>query len=284
MTSVLIPAVERCRLSTVRVGREDAGINALEIVHAARHFAPHFFESYAFGLVESGVCRITTRHGSWVAGPGSLTMFAPGELHQADVLSAEPYGYRMVYLPADLVRQLAGVGGSSLSCAPPLQLPVVQDPAIARSFGRAHRDVMHNPGSPLAEDRLVACIRSLVRLPQPAAVGASSGDARLADAARACLAGSVGRPLYLEEVAGACGVTTFRLIRVFQRVTGVTPYAYLILLRVNAARRLLDAGATVSDAAYSCCFSDQSHLTRTFKRTLGLPPGQYLRSMRQHAA
>jgi AraC family transcriptional regulator len=43
---------------------------------------------------------------------------------------------------------------------------------------------------------------------------------------------------------------------------------------------LLDAGVSVSDAAYACCFSDQSHLTRVFKRTLGMPPGQYLRASR----
>jgi AraC-like DNA-binding protein len=107
----------------------------------------------------------------------------------------------------------------------------------------------------------------------------SGRDLTLAQAAHGILTAHIGRRVSLDRVAESCGVTTFHLIRVFRRVTGFSPYAYLMVLRVNEARRLLDAGASISDAVHSCGFSDQSHLTRVFKRTLGLPPGQYVRAI-----
>jgi len=47
---------------------------------------------------------------------------------------------------------------------------------------------------------------------------------------------------------------------------------------------MLCGGSSVADVAYSCGFADQSHLTRTFKKTVGVPPGRYLRSIRERAA
>ena len=79
-------------------------------------------------------------------------------------------------------------------------------------------------------------------------------------------------------------MSPYHLIRVFRRAVGVTPYAYLVQLRVNRAQAMLCQGLSVSDGAYSCGFSDQAHLTRTFKKSVGVPPGRYVRSVRERAA
>jgi AraC-like DNA-binding protein len=63
------------------------------------------------------------------------------------------------------------------------------------------------------------------------------------------------------------------MIRAFGRVMGVPPYAYFTVLRLNRARHLLHGDASVSVVAQECGFSDQSHLTRAFKRAMGMPPG-----------
>ena len=73
-------------------------------------------------------------------------------------------------------------------------------------------------------------------------------------------------------------MSPFQLIRKFRRAVGVTPFAYLAQYRVNRAQALLAAGNSLSDVAYSCGFSDQSHMTRAFKQAVGVTPGQYLRA------
>jgi AraC-like DNA-binding protein len=53
---------------------------------------------------------------------------------------------------------------------------------------------------------------------------------------------------------------------------------YLNQLRVRQARRLLDRGVPPAQAAAEAGFADQAHLTRHFKRTMGVPPGAYQRA------
>ncbi|MEP7348010.1 MAG: helix-turn-helix domain-containing protein, partial [Gemmatimonadaceae bacterium] len=82
------------------------------------------------------------------------------------------------------------------------------------------------------------------------------------------------------ELPGVCGVSAFHLIRCFRESVGLPPHAYLKALRVSRAQCMLRGGSTISDAAYSCGFSDQSHLTRSFKNVTGLSPGTYARMVR----
>jgi AraC-like DNA-binding protein len=63
----------------------------------------------------------------------------------------------------------------------------------------------------------------------------------------------------------------------------VPPYRYLELVRVERARRLLQRGVRISEIAFTTGFSDQSHLTRQFKRVLGVTPGSYAQSYRMRA-
>ena len=59
------------------------------------------------------------------------------------------------------------------------------------------------------------------------------------------------------------------------RRVGLPPHAYQIQLRVARARELVAAGVPLAEVATMTGFADQSHLTRLFKRVVGIPPGQY---------
>lgn len=71
------------------------------------------------------------------------------------------------------------------------------------------------------------------------------------------------------------GLSRFQLLRAVARATGLTPHAYLMQRRVQMARRLIDGGMGLAEAAVASGFADQSHMTRVFTRTFGLPPGAY---------
>ena len=80
----------------------------------------------------------------------------------------------------------------------------------------------------------------------------------------------------LEDLARAAYCSPFHLSRLFKQATGMTPWQYLIQLRVNHARHLVTAGAgerSLADVARAAGFADQSHLTRHMKRLLGVTPG-----------
>ena len=93
--------------------------------------------------------------------------------------------------------------------------------------------------------------------------------------AREILHASLVGPPSLERLAEAVGTRPFPLLRAFRDALGLPPHAYLNQVRVPAARSLLDEGLPPAEVAARTGFADQAHLTRHFKRTLGVPPGAY---------
>ena len=122
--------------------------------------------------------------------------------------------------------------------------------------------------------RAVIARRSTSRSPAPRL---GERDARALRLAGEYLAETLDRNVGLDELAAAAGVGKFRLIRLMRARTGLTPHALQLALRLQAARRRLEHGASIAETAIATGFSDQSHLHRQFVRSLGLTPGAYRR-------
>ena len=61
--------------------------------------------------------------------------------------------------------------------------------------------------------------------------------------------------------------------RLFSHTVGLTPGGWSRSVRLSRARSPIHAGASPADVANETGFSDQSHLTREFKRVYGVTPG-----------
>lgn len=77
------------------------------------------------------------------------------------------------------------------------------------------------------------------------------------------------------DLAQAAGVSGTQVIRSFSAATGMPPHAYLVSLRVERAKAALRAGTSPAGTALEVGFSDQSQLTRHFKRLTGVTPGRF---------
>lgn len=79
-------------------------------------------------------------------------------------------------------------------------------------------------------------------------------------------------PLTLEEVAGEACLSPSRFRHLFVEQTGMGLRPYLLWRRFLRVWELLMAGETLSSAAHGAGFADAAHLSRTSRRTFGLPP------------
>jgi transcriptional regulator of acetoin/glycerol metabolism len=80
----------------------------------------------------------------------------------------------------------------------------------------------------------------------------------------------------LGMLAGIAGLSVFHFAREFKQSTGVTPHQYLVQKRVRRAQNMLArTDLSLSDVALASGFSDQSHLTRHFRRMLGTTPREF---------
>jgi AraC-like DNA-binding protein len=70
------------------------------------------------------------------------------------------------------------------------------------------------------------------------------------------------------------------VLRSFRAATGVTPHQFQTQTRIRRAAALIRAGRAITDAALDVGFADQSHLTRHFTRSMGVPPGRFARAVK----
>lgn len=82
-----------------------------------------------------------------------------------------------------------------------------------------------------------------------------------------------GDPIQIEDLAREAGISASHFSRLFRQVIGDSPHQFLMRYRVErAAEMLADPARPMIDIALACGFSDQPHLTRTFKQIRGVTP------------
>ena len=87
----------------------------------------------------------------------------------------------------------------------------------------------------------------------------------------------------LEDLAGLTHLTVFSLIRKFQNEFNCSPHAFVVQQRIENAKRLLARqDMPLKVVAASSGFSDQSHMTRLFRKFFNTTPAEYRRSTAMH--
>lgn len=245
-----------------------AGVQAVA-ARSARTFARHTHEQFGIGVLRQGGQKSHSGRGQVEAGPGQVITVNPGEVHDGAPIGGER-AWQMLYLDPAVVAE--AVDGLPAGAGFEFEHPVLDAPALAADLLALYAQVTA-AAEPLACDALLLRIlaragRQGVRAPRPGAPAAIRHALSLIDDAPAAA-------LSLADLARACGLSRFQVLRAFHRATGMTPHAYQVQRRLLLARRLLRQGMALADTAAAAGFSDQSHMTRLFSRAYGLSPGRY---------
>jgi AraC-like DNA-binding protein len=106
----------------------------------------------------------------------------------------------------------------------------------------------------------------------------ASGVERLAaERVRECLRHDLSGRVDLSSVARQVGMSRFRALRVFKAWYGLPPHRYQLSVRLGLAQKSLRDGQDPAAVAVEYGFVDQSHLTKHFRRLLGVTPAKYAR-------
>ena len=84
---------------------------------------------------------------------------------------------------------------------------------------------------------------------------------------------NLAKRLTLAEIAGVAHLSPYHFSHLFKKSTGLSPYQYVLHRRVQRAKDLLvSTTLPLAEIALSSGFSSQSHLSRHFKRLVGISP------------
>ncbi len=83
----------------------------------------------------------------------------------------------------------------------------------------------------------------------------------------------------LQKLATVAGLSQCHFSEMFKQSLGVPPYRYVLLQRIERAKRYLrQSNRPINDVALSCGFADQSHLTKHFRKSVGMTPRAFRES------
>lgn len=209
----------------------------------------------------------------------SLSVIHPGEVHAArdPIDRSRPATFQMIYLePAAFAATAADLAGRAVGL-PSFADPIICDADLAARFGALHAAAAGGAPRLVLNDGLLGVLAPLLARHaaprvRPGAGGSSPAAVRVA---RDYLIDRHAEDVSLAHLAELTGLSPFHLVRVFRGEVGMPPHAFQVAVRVERARGLLLAGEAVASVAAATGFADQSHLTRHFKRLVGVPPGRY---------
>jgi AraC-like DNA-binding protein len=263
---------------------EIAGGDRLDLMHARlqSRFVRHAHAEFAIGVCLDGMERIDIEGTVHHAGPGTVVVIGPEQAHGGAPGDVPSFRYRVLYPSPAQMDALAGVAGTGW----PLRFarPVIDDPGLAAELAVAHRLLTTAEDRWEADSRLVGVLGRLVRRhadpsgridPVPRHPVARQVMDRLAD--------QLISPPSLAGLAAELGLSRYQLLRRFAEEVGMPPFGWLAQHRVSRARGLLERGLPPGEVAVAVGFADQAHLTRWFRRVLGVTPGAYRNSVQDSA-
>jgi len=245
-----------------------------EVLHA-RHFEHaypiHTHDVWTVLLVDQGAIRYDLDQRNHGAESSMVSILPPHVVHDGRPATADGYRKRVIYVES------AVIGEDLIGSA--VDRPALPDPGLRAAVSALDGALGCIDDSLEAETRLhVVAERIREALGAPPST-ASRGDPLAGDLAveafRAYLDEHLFEPVTIAAAAETVGVGPTHLARGFKATFGIAPHAYVITRRLEAARDRILAGQPLADVASEVGFFDQAHLTRRFKRFLGVTPGRF---------
>lgn len=251
----------------------------LELAYASylnQAFPRHLHEEYIIGVVVQGVEEINHRGTTYAAPAGSVILINPGEPHSNYSINAQGFTYRTFYPSAALLGQI-NHDITRQTHAPRFLMPVIQHGAVFELLLRLHVKLEQTNSTLEQESEFISVMARLFAECSSGGAPAAPavGGHRYIKIAREYLEANYTENVSLRQLASVSSISPFHLLRTFHDVVGLPPFEYQTQLRLSRAKKLLRDGWSIADVAAETGFADQSHLTRHFKRVVGVTPGKY---------
>jgi AraC-like DNA-binding protein len=250
----------------------------LELFHGSNmthDYPPHVHEEYSILLLLKGAETHISRGATYTALPGQLMLNNADEAHSSSSLAAE---YRIIRIGLKTLSQIgAEVFGPKFG-TPYFCRPVVNDPLSFQRLLNLHQRLEQN-ASPLEQESELLSTLGLFLARQnrhQSIVPRRGKEMRHIKVVRDYLKSHYAENVSLSQLTGLTSLSPFYLLRVFHHQIGFPPHEYQTQVRIARARKLIRNGLTLSQVALETGFFDQSHLSRNFRRVVGMTPGQYL--------
>lgn len=240
----------------------------------------HTHDTACFSLLTRGAIRIRMKGQEFTARRGDLYAIEADEPHAGWPVDDEGWQLRTLYVDTAHLQSL--ISESVQDVRLDLKSAIIQDTKLTSMLYGVHHCSQVSGEKLLREEIYLQFAKRLLQrhtrkaMPEPANTACEATAVR---AAKDFIDQSLADNVSLTDIAQAANLPNFRLYRSFEKSTGMTPHAYQRQARVRHAVAMIRARQSLSEVAAATGFADQAHLTRWFRRMMGVTPGAYQKAI-----
>jgi len=261
-------------------------LGGLELVHAnyeSQRFSRHVHEGFCIGVIETGAQRFYCSGENHFAAQDSIILVNADQVHDGHKATDYGWSYHAMYpMPerlAEISCELKNLYGGTHDRVPWFADSVVEDAVMSVKLRQLFTLLDHSDNQLERESFYLKTMIELIfrHGRQKNSLLDLGKEPSAVQRVRDYIDEYFEQNISIKALADLVQLSPFYLTRLFQKNVGLPPHAYQIQRRLFKAKRLIALGVKLSDVAADCGFSDQSHLSRHFKKACVVTPGAYQR-------
>lgn len=238
----------------------------------------HWHEEYQFCLVEAGNGDLTYRGRDFPTPPASLFIVHPGEVHSNRAFDSLGCSFRTIFLETELMTKILSEINGKAKGLPFFPSTMIFDKTTIEQFIKLHQSLEIASSTLERETHLQNFLARIITLYAETRFSLADykHEQKATRQAADYLIANYAENVSLEKLAKLVNLSPFHFNRIFSNQFGMPPHAFQVQIRISESKKFLREGMNISQTALQTGFADQSHLTRHFKKIIGITPGQYI--------
>ena len=254
-----------------------SGIEAVSGKNIVNDFRRHIHKKVIIGIVISGVRMITCGNESLRISENEMFILNSGQPHACRPEGPLGNSYKILSASIETLKAIASQISEKPEPAPRFKNILYGDKSLSEDFLKLF-DIFESPESMIQiESGLLSFLsRLLMRFAEfPPLMTAFEIHETAVERVLKYIAGNYKKNPSLSELAEIACQSPFHFQRVFTKKMGLTPHEYIRDFKISESRKMLLKTEDIAGIAHELGFTDQSHFTRVFRKTVGVPPGKF---------
>lgn len=254
---------------------EDLNIEAYRFQGISQKFPNHFHEYYVIGFIEDGARSLTCQNKTYKIETGDLLLFNPNDNHECEQIDNRSLDYRCINIQVDIMLK------TTLEITKKNYLPHFTENVLFHSdllplLRNLHYMIMQEEKEFEKEELFFFLMEQLITEHSNASYSDELFEHNT-EIETICdyMKNNYRKRIKLLDLINIIGISKYCLLRSFTKQKGISPYNYLMAIRISEAKKLLEKGTLPVEVALETGFVDQSHFSNFFKKLIGLTPKQY---------
>lgn len=245
----------------------------LRYSNSNKHYKKHFHDTFSLGINEQGVSIYTNNDKSYTLDKNMLSVVNPLAVHSCNSCTDVLNIYYMLYLDTSWCRDIQKSIDDSVVDFVNIPVDILEDKVFYDEYLDLCKFLFSDNYILDKEDMLIDFFVKFFSLYlDKSKVPTVSKEF---DEIVLYLQNNYKENISIGELSKLFNLNTFYIIRLFKSKINLTPHAYMLNLKINKAKELLQNGYSIVDTALECGFFDQSHFHKNFTKIVATTPKEY---------